>query len=341
MERERERQKNSTPDGDCDCCSGFLRYSSQSAEQPVLWRLLRRWLRPLGWPGLPVPLRSLRGSPLSPPLCSACFLLFHAGSYVQLRLTGDQALRSSYYRSGRRLSEAHTTAWAARCSSDLQGIRLTEAQTTAPPALTVLSLHRAWAEPALFDGEWEGLDGGGEGGRKGGERVELRELEREVNQCLGCLLWGDGASPTAGYPLVAPHSLHPTSPAALGGGPSQPKGRGGEGRGRDGGKLWKLLFAAREGGRIRAGCTFTLGTQVVENAWLLGCPLCRAKARACVPPLGATVAACCLRLLLKFNSFALCYRSFIFLMMCASLAIPLAVLTPAREQASISHTKDT
>lgn len=47
-------------------------------------------------------------------------------------------------------------------------------------------------------------------------------------------------------------------------------------------------------------------------------------------------ASCCLRLPLKFNSFTLCYRSFIFLMMCAALAIPPAALTPTREQASTS-----
>lgn len=197
-----------------------------------------------------MPLLSLRGPPLSPLGYSACCFSARAA----LRSSGSQCIR---------FSEAHTTAPAARCSSDLQGLKLTEAETTAPPALTVLSLHRAWAEPALLDGEWEGLDGGGVGGSKGGERVELGARAGEVNRCLGCLLQGDGASPTAGYPLVAPHSLHPTSPAALGGGPSRLKGSGGggEGRGRDGGKLWKLLFAAREGGTIRAGCTLAFGTR--------------------------------------------------------------------------------
>lgn len=77
--------------GDCDCCSGLYRHSSQSAEQLVLWRLLLRFF---GLPGLP----RLPASPVSPlplllsTLCSACFLLCRAGHLKQLRLTAPPAL---------------------------------------------------------------------------------------------------------------------------------------------------------------------------------------------------------------------------------------------------------
>lgn len=46
--------------------------------------------------------------------------------------------------------------------------RYRQLRLTAPPAQTVPRLQGASAQPALFNGEWEGLDRGGEGGKEGG-----------------------------------------------------------------------------------------------------------------------------------------------------------------------------
>lgn len=45
--------------------------------------------------------------------------------------------------------------------------RYVQLRLTAPPAQTVRRLQGASAEPDLFNGEWEGLDRGGEGEGRG------------------------------------------------------------------------------------------------------------------------------------------------------------------------------
>lgn len=94
--------------------------------------------------------------------------------------------------------------------------RCVQPKLAAPP---VRRLPGAGAAPALFNGEGEGLDRGGEGGRKGGERVEGGRGQRSEP-----VPWppaGRGwRSTNCWVPPSGSHSLHPTSPR-FGGGPSQ------------------------------------------------------------------------------------------------------------------------
>lgn len=250
--------------GNCDCCSGLYRHSSQSAEQLVLWRLLLGLFGPPGLPGLPV-------SPVSPlplplnALCSAGFLLCRAGRCVQLRLT-------------------------------------------APPALTVRRLQGASAEPALFNGEGEGLVRGGEGGRKGGERVELGG--REVNQCSGRLLGGDGAAPTAGYPPLVPTPCTPHPPPLRGQPLPADRQLGDKGGGEMEVRFGSYCSPPEKAAECVLAAHSCAGPATGENAWLSGCRLCRAKERACIALLGPPFVA--LRHLFKLYSFTLSYTSFYF-----------------------------
>lgn len=181
---------------------------------------------------------------------------------------------------------------AAHCSACFLLCRvghLKRLRLTAPPALTARRLQEASAEPALFNGEGEGLDRGGEGGRKGGERVESGG--REVNQGPGRLLGGDGAAPTAGYPPPVPTPCTPHPPTA----PGRPLPADGEPGEKGGGEMEVILGSYCWPPEKAAECVLPAhsraGPATGENAWLSGCRLCRAKARACIAPLGPPLVA--------------------------------------------------
>ena len=166
---------------------------------------------------------------------------------------------------------------------------------------------------------------------------------REVNQCPGRLLGGDGAAPTAGYPPLVPTPCT-RHPPPLWGRPLQANGEPGK---KGGGEMevssGSYCSPPQEGGRKRAGGTLACGTRCWEKRAALGLPASRSKTKG-ISRSARSSARCSLRLPFKLNSFELSYGSFIFLVMCAFLAIPLTALTPAREQASnstIFYTKDT
>lgn len=96
--------------------------------------------------------------------------------------------------------------------------RLVQLGLTAPPALTVCRLQGASAEPALFNGEGEGLDRGGKAGRKGVERVEGGRGEKS-EPVPGPPAGRGWRSTNCWVPPSGPHSLHPTSSAAPGAAP--------------------------------------------------------------------------------------------------------------------------
>lgn len=163
---------------------------------------------------------------------------------------------------------------------------------------------------------------------------------REVNQCPDRLLGGGGAAPTAGYPPLVPTPCTPR----LRGRPLQANGEPGKkGRGEMEVSLGSYCSPPQEGGRKRAGGTLECGNRCWEKRAALGLPALRSKTKGIFRSARFS-ARCSLRLPFKLNSFELSYGSFIFLVLCAFLAILLTALTPAREQASSStifYTKDT
>ena len=158
---------------------------------------------------------------------------------------------------------------------------------------------------------------------------------REANQCPGRLLGGDGAAPTAGYPPLVPTPCIP-HPPPLRGRPLPAGGQPGKkGVGEMEVSLGSYCSPPQAGGRKRSGCTLAFGTRCWEKRAAFRLPALLSETEGTFRSARSS-ARCSLWLPFKLNSFTLSYRSFIFLVMCAFLVIPLTALSPARERASSS-----
>lgn len=173
-------------------------------------------------------------------------------------------------------------------------LRVAQAHSSSRPDSSPTARNQCRASP--FQWRRGGTRDRGEGGRKGGERVEgVGERSEPVPGPPAGRGW---RSTNCWVPPSGPHSLHPTSPAAPGAAPPADGELGEKGGGEMEVSFGSYCLPPREGGRMCVGGTLACGTCCRGKRTAFRLPALQSKKpRVCIAPFGSPLAA-----LLRFPS---------------------------------------